>query len=387
MEGAVNFMIFNDFCGEKISSIGMGCMRLPVLDGNNEKIDTVQFDQMVDYAIEHGVNYFDTAWGYHSGNSEIEVGRSLARYPRESWYIASKFPGYDSSNFGKAEEIFEKQLEKTGAGYFDYYMLHNVNESNIEQYLAEDKYHTMEYLREQKRQGRIRHLGFSCHADFDTFERFVNMFGDEMEFCQIQVNYQDWDFQRADLKVAWLNEHKIPIIVMEPLRGGNLIDFSAAEQAKLDELRPGISAPEWAYRYVQSLPGVAVTLSGMSNFEQCKENIGIFETSDPLNKAEQQALYDISAERLSKHMVPCTSCRYCTDHCPIELDIPILIGLYNEYLSKDNEHWMTHMKIKRFDEDKMPSCCIACGSCSAVCPQNIDIPDVMNKLAKATGQI
>ncbi len=244
----------------------------------------------------------------------------------------------------------------------------------------------MEFFAKQKELGAIKHLGFSCHGDFDTFERFMDKFGDIMEFCQLQINYQDWDFQNAKLKVDYLNERNIPIVVMEPLRGGHLIDFSKEETEKLDALRPGISAPEWAYRYVQSVPGVGVTLSGMSTLEQCKQNIEIFETEAPLNDEERQALYDISAARLASDMVPCTSCRYCTEYCPIELDIPVLIGLYNENLSKDDEHWMMFMKIQRFDKDKQPSACIACGSCSAVCPQQIDIPDVLAKLAQAAGQ-
>lgn len=379
-------MIYKVFCDEKISTIGMGCMRLPLLSDDPEDIDIAQVDEMVDWAIEHGVNYFDTAWGYHNGRSEIVTGASLARHPRETWHIASKFPGYDNSNFGKHEEIFQKQLEKCGVEYFDFYLIHNVTESNIDDYLAEDRYHTMEFFVKQKELGAIKHLGFSCHGDFDTFERFMDKFGDIMEFCQLQINYQDWDFQNAKLKVDYLNERNIPIVVMEPLRGGHLIDFSKEETEKLDALRPGISAPEWAYRYVQSVPGVGVTLSGMSTLEQCKQNIEIFETEAPLNDEERQALYDISAARLASDMVPCTSCRYCTEYCPIELDIPVLIGLYNENLSKDDEHWMMFMKIQRFDKDKQPSACIACGSCSAVCPQQIDIPDVLAKLAQAAGQ-
>ena len=214
-------MIYKEFQDLKLSALGMGAMRLPVLDGDDSKIDEKAAEKMIDYAMEKGVNYYDTAWGYHGGQSELVVGRALKKYPRESFFLADKFPGYDLSNMGKVEEIFEKQLEKCGVEYFDFYLFHNVCEMNIDAYLDE-KYGTYEYLTAQKKNGRIRHLGFSVHGSYDVMKRFLEAYGSAMEFCQVQLNYLDWDFQDAKAKVELLAEYGIPVWVMEPLRGGQL---------------------------------------------------------------------------------------------------------------------------------------------------------------------
>ncbi|MDE6303068.1 MAG: aldo/keto reductase, partial [Clostridia bacterium] len=193
-------MIYNDFQGKKISALALGAMRLPKNSADDADINEQAVREMVDYAIKNGINYFDTAWGYHNGHSELVMGRALKNYPRESFYLADKFPGYDLSNMDKVEEIFEKQLEKCQVEYFDFYLFHNVCELNIDAYLDE-KYHIFEYLTEQKRNGRIKHLGFSVHGDQNTFKRFLDKYGEAMEFCQIQLNYVDWEFQAAKDKV------------------------------------------------------------------------------------------------------------------------------------------------------------------------------------------
>lgn len=190
-------MQYRDFQDEKLSLYAMGCMRLPVIDGDDNAIDEPAAAAMVDYALEHGVNYFDTAWGYHGGNSELVVGRALARHPRDSFNLADKFPGYDLANFGKVEEIFEKQLEKCQVDHFDFYLAHNVCELNIDAYLDDAKHGTISYLLEQKKAGRIRHLGFSVHGGMDVLKRFLDAYGEHMEFCQVQLNYLDWGFQDA----------------------------------------------------------------------------------------------------------------------------------------------------------------------------------------------
>lgn len=210
---------------------------------------------MVDYAMEHGINYYDTAWGYHGGQSELVIGRALKRYPRESYYLATKFPGYDLSNMDKVEEIFEKQLKKCGVEYFDFYLFHNVCEMNIDAYL-DDKYGIYRYLMKQKRAGRIRHLGFSAHGSYDVMKRFLEAYGEGMEFCQIQLNYLDWTFQDAKGKLELLAEHQLPVWVMEPLRGGKLAELSEEDAELLKNLRPDESVPAWAFRFLQSIPGV-----------------------------------------------------------------------------------------------------------------------------------
>ena len=198
-------MIYKEFQNLKLSALGMGAMRLPVLEGDDSQIDEAAAAQMVDLAMKSGVNYYDTAWGYHSGNSERVMGSILKNYPRDSFYLATKFPGYDLSNMDKAEEIFEKQLEKCGVEYFDFYLFHNVCEMNIDAYLDE-KYGIFDYLMKQKKAGRIRHLGFSAHGAYDVMERFLDAYGKEMEFCQIQLNYLDWSFQDAKSKVVLLKK-------------------------------------------------------------------------------------------------------------------------------------------------------------------------------------
>ena len=300
-------MIYKDFQDVKLSALGMGCMRLPVIDGDDAKIDEEKTKEMVAYAMEHGVNYYDTAWGYHNGNSELVMGRALAQYPRESFYLADKFPGYDLSNMDKVEEIFEEQLKKCRTDYFDFYLFHNVCELNIDDYL--DESHGIHaYLMEQKKNGRIRHLGFSGHGSYDVLKRFLEAYGKDMEFCQIQLNFLDWSFQDAKGKLELLKEYGIPVWVMEPLRGGSLAKLDSGAEEKLKALRPDEGIPAWAFRFLQTIPEVKVTLSGMSNEEQLKENIATFGEDRPLNREEMDTLLGIADEMVKKNVLPCTAC-------------------------------------------------------------------------------
>lgn len=368
-------MIYRDFQDVKLSALGMGAMRLPVVDGDDSKIDEAAAFAMVDEAMARGVNYYDTAWGYHNGNSELVMGKALARHPREKFYLATKFPGYDLSNMGKVEEIFEKQLEKCQVEYFDFYLFHNVCEMNIDAYL-DPKYGTYDYLLAQKKNGRIRHLGFSAHGDYDVMKRFLEAYGKDMEFCQIQLNYLDWDFQDAKRKVELLDQWNIPVWVMEPLRGGKLASLAPEDEAKLKALRPDEGIPAWAFRYLQSIPSVVVTLSGMSNMEQMKENIATFEMDKPLNETELETLHAIAQGMVKKIVLPCTACHYCTSHCPQGLDIPNLLSLYNEHCFTQGG-FIAPMALSAIPADKQPSACIGCRSCEAVCPQGIKISEAM----------
>lgn len=372
-------MIYNDFQGIKLSSLGMGTMRLPVVDGKNSVIDEVATAEMVEYAMKNGVNYYDTAWGYHSGNSEIVMGKVLKNYPRDSFYLASKFPGYDLSNMDKVEEIFEKQLEKCQVEYFDFYLVHNVCELNIDHYL-DPKYRIYEYLTEQKRNGKIRHLGFSAHGDCDVINRFLEVYGKDMEFGQLQLNWVDWDFQNSKKKVEILEKHNIPVWVMEPLRGGSLASLDEKYEKQLKAMRPDESVPSWAFRFLQSVPSVKVTLSGMSNFDQLKKNIETYQTEKPLSEDEFNALLDIAKDMTAKTTVPCTACRYCVDHCPQQLDIPKLLSLYNEH-SYTGGGFIAPMVMSTLPNDKKPSACLGCGSCESVCPQQIKISEALADFA------
>ena len=373
-------MIYKEFQDIRLSSLGFGMMRLPG-GCDNPQIDEAQTAEMIDYAIRNGVNYFDTAWGYHQGNSERVAGKLLSQYPRESYCLASKFPGYDVSNFGHVEEIFEEQLKKCRTEYFDFYLLHNIYEKNIDAYLDDATYHTVSYLLEQKAKGRIRHLGFSAHGEYEVMERFLAAYGDKMEFCQIQLNYLDWHFQKADKKVELLNRHNIPIWVMEPLRGGRLASLPEDAASKLKALRPEETVPGWAFRFLQSVPGVTMVLSGMSDLPQMKENIATFSEDKPLSNEELDALVGIADDMVRGGILPCTACRYCTSYCPQGLDIPRLLALFNEHTFTGGG-FLAPMAVEALPEDKRPGACVGCRSCEAVCPQQIKISEAMAAFAK-----
>ncbi len=370
-------MIYQEFQGKKLSTLGMGTMRLPLMDGNDANINVAAAEEMTAYAMEHGVNYFDTAWGYHAGNSETVMGKILGKYPRENYYLATKFPGYDLDNMTKVEEIFEKQLEKCGVDYFDFYLFHNVCDKNIDAYL-DPQYGVYEYLMEQKKNGRIRHLGFSAHADCKIMERFLDAYGEGMEFCQIQLNYIDWSMQDAKAKVELLNSRKIPVWVMEPVRGGRLAQLREEDMNTLKALRQEESAPAWAFRFLQTIPGVTMILSGMSNYEQMKANIQTFETEQPLNEKEMETLLSI-ADNMQKNMLPCTTCRYCVTYCPQKLDIPKILRLYNEhkFLGNGQIEEAALRALRARPAHEQASSCVGCHSCEKVCPQEIQISKIM----------
>ena len=386
-------MYYNELCGEKVSALGFGAMRLPEAevagsggadagDGGApaKVIDQAAVEQMVDYALAHGVNYFDTAWGYHGGKSEVALGEALAKHDRSSYFLTDKFPGYDVSNFGKHEQIFDQQLERCGVERFDFYLFHNVCELNIEQYLAEDKFHTAEFLASQREAGRIGHLGFSAHGSLRTIQRFVRKFGDILEFAQLQVNWMDWDFQDAGEKVAYLKSLGLPIIVMEPLRGGRLVNLDDQSLAELEKLCSGQTAAEWSFRYLQGIEGLPVALSGMSNMQQLQENIAIYGEHHPLDDAQGDALMAIGERLASKDAVPCTRCSYCVTHCDYHLNIPELLALYNEHMSTGGKGFIAPMALGSMKANRRPEACVGCRSCEYVCPQEIKISEIFTKM-------
>lgn len=373
-------MIYNEFQDISLSRLGFGTMRLPVLaDGS---IDEAQVQEMTDYAISHGVNYFDTAYPYHGGESERAIGRALSHHPRESYYLATKFPGHQISSSYDPAAIFEEQLKKCGVEYFDFYLLHNVYENSIRTY-QDPKWGIIDYFKEQKRLGRIRHLGFSCHAQLEGLQEFLDFCGDDMEFCQIQLNYLDWTLQDAKAKYELLTKRGIPVWVMEPVRGGRLANLSEAEEEALRKLRPSESTAAWAFRFLQNLPNVKMVLSGMSNMDQMKDNVHTFSEMQPLTDREEALLLQI-AEGM-KNSVPCTACRYCCNGCPMGLNIPSLLSAYNEIRFSPAVN--TAMRIEALPKDKQPTACIGCGACAAVCPQSIDIPQAMKDLSEALAKL
>ena len=372
-------MICKPFDDLRLSALGLGTMRLPVIDGDSARIDEAAAREMVALAMKNGINYYDTAWGYHGGQSETVLGRLLKEYPRESFYLATKFPGYDLSNMDKVEEIFEEQLRKCQVDYFDFYLFHNVCEMNIDAYLDES-HGIHRYLMAQKKAGRIRHLGFSAHGSQAVIRRFLDAYGGDMEFCQLQMNYLDWTFQDAKGKAALLKERGIPLWVMEPLRGGQLANkVPEADAALLFALRPEETVAAWAFRFLQTIPEVVVTLSGMSTLGQLEENLRTFGEEKPLSPAEEEALLGVADRMIRPNSVPCTACRYCVDHCPQGLDIPELLGLYNEHRVSGGG-FIAPMALSAYPEDKRPAACVACRSCEAVCPQQIKISETLAEL-------
>ena len=373
-------MIYSEFQGKKLSALGFGAMRLPKHEDGT--IDEQAVAEQVRYAIDHGVNYFDTAYFYHSGESESVMGRVLKEYPRDSYYLASKYPGHQvDPKVTNPAEIFEDQLRKCQVEYFDFYLLHNVNEMSVEAYL-DPKWGIVEYLKEQKRLGRIRHLGFSTHAAMPCLKRFLEVWGEDMEFCQIQLNWLDWTLQDAKGKYELLTERGIPVWTMESIRGGRLAKLSEDQEAALKCRRPNESAASWGFRYLQSLPNVKMILSGMTRMEDLKDNIRTFSEGEPL-RSEEIALLMEMAEQM-KDSLPCTACRYCCDGCPQGLDIPMLLEAYNELRFALSP--VVRGRLDLLPAEQRPEACIGCGKCMKICPQNIDIPAAMRDLVQKLAQ-
>lgn len=364
-------MIFSEFQDKKLSLLGFGAMRLPMKDG---QIDQELVEKMVRYGIDHGVNYFDTAYPYHSGMSERVMGKILSQYPRDSYYLADKFPGHMILESYDPQTLFEEQLRRCNVEYFDFYLLHNVYEESVERYL-DPKLGILEYLKEQKRNGRIRHLGFSTHGRLDMMKKFLEQYGDIMEFCQIQLNYLDWTLQDAKEKYELLTSYNIPVWVMEPVRGGKLANF---QDPRLLVRRPEATTASWGFRFLQGLPNVKMILSGMSNMDHMTDNVATFEQRQALSQEEIDLLLQMAEEM--KNVIPCTGCRYCCDGCPMELDIPAMMSICSDIRFAPVVNSV--MMLEALPEEKKPSACIACGKCTQVCPQHIDIPAVMKELAQ-----
>ncbi len=371
-------MIYHSFRDLVLSGLGFGAMRLPVLPGG--EIDREELDRMVDAAIAAGVNYFDTAYPYHGGMSEVALGASLARYPREKWMLADKFPGHQNVTGVRPlrpEEVFEEQLVRCGVDYFDFYLLHNINEHSMASYYLKPENTYMDYFLEQKEKGRIRHLGFSCHAAPAGLERFLARYGEHMEFCQIQLNFVDWTLQDAKKKCEILKKAGLPVWVMEPVRGGKLAKFDESFESRMRALRPDETTPAWAFRWLQTVPQPTVILSGMSNLAQMQDNLKTFSAEKPLN-AQELALLDEIRLSLAR-MIPCTGCRYCCAGCPMQLDIPALMSMSNDMAV--GASFNTVARYTALGPGKQAGDCISCGQCMQACPQMIDVPAEMERLA------
>ena len=389
-------MYYKEIAGVKVSALGMGNMRLPTTDGKEENIDREKAREIIDYAMSRGITYYDTAYRYHGGQSELFIGEALSNYPRDSFCLASKFPGHMMEHKGggvmgftsalagrpdtTVDALFHDQLSRCRVDYFDFYLLHNVCENSLPLY-TDPEVGVIDYVREQKRLGKIRHLGFSSHAvEAATIDDFLTRYEGVFDFVQIQLNYLDWILQDAKAKVEVIRKHGLKIVVMEGVRGGRLANLPEEQAARLQAVRAGDSPARWALRWLQAIPEVAVVLSGMTTLDQIVENVETFAAPDPASEDEQALLSEIAESMLD--LVPCTACRYCTEGCPMQLEIPKIIAAHN---SLKNGDFMAYYDMDA-DPAMDPRRCVGCGACAAICPQHIDIPDIMNRVAERLSQ-
>jgi len=369
-------MIYNDFNGDKLSRLGFGCMRFKE-DPQTGEIDQEKVNAMFDLAISQGVNYFDTAYPYLGGKSEIAMAEALKKYPRESYYLADKFPGHSLPGPIDNIALFNVSLNKCQTDYFDFYLLHNITEWSVKIYESEE-YHIIPDILRMKEEGKIRHLGFSFHGGPDLLEEFLQRHEGVFEFVQIQCNYLDWTLQNAKKKYDIISSHGLGVWVMEPCRGGKLAVLNEENTEKLKALDPQRSAASYAFRFLQGLDQIKMILSGMNEVFQVEDNLKTFAAYEPLSEKEQETLFEI-AEGMKKG-VPCTGCRYCCDGCPMGLNIPYLLECYNDY--KYSASMSASQRLDGLDEDKLPANCISCGQCQHACPQGIDVPSALAELSR-----
>lgn len=360
--------------GLKTSLLGMGCMRLPLIPGKGEAIDYEKAEEIIDYAYEHGVNYFDTAYVYNGGESEKVVGRALKKYPRDSFFLVTKMPGPLCENEDDVRRIFNEQLERCGVDYFDFYLCHNINEYSVDKFMAG---YIIPVLEEYKTQGKIRFLGFSSHGSPELLEKFAKL--RDWDFAQIQLNYFDWDFQDAKRQYEILTNLGIPVMVMEPVRGGRLASLCPEADKLMLDYAPDKSIASWALRFAASLPNVQVVLSGMSTMDQVIDNVNTFSNFQLLNEEEHRIIRQAVEILKAKTFLPCTGCRYCIE-CPMELPIPDLLSALNEYNLSPSPFAL--MRVFDMEEKKRPENCIECRQCVSRCPQGIDVPEALGQLAK-----
>ncbi|GHU53728.1 aldo/keto reductase [Clostridia bacterium] len=366
--------------GNSVSLLGFGCMRLPLLDKSDQtSVDLTLAQKMIDAAYARGVNYFDTAYVYHGGKSEEITAKLLKKYPRESYYVATKYPIWNLNSAEDIPRIFEEQLARLDTDYIDYYLLHGLNGGVLDKI---EEFGLYDYFAEQKKLGRIRHLGFSFHDAPEVLEKIIA--AHKYDFAQIQLNYYDWTYQKAEIQYNILKDANIPVIVMEPIRGGFLANPTpeGAEYIKSFSLTPA----NLALRYAAQYENVKVILSGMSSFEQVAENLDIFTDYKPLTQTENDAAKKVSDIIEKTKSVPCTECRYCMD-CPSGVDIPGIFKLYNHYMVIKDEMATAHMYQMFFTKQSRPENCVNCGACVTHCPQHIAIPDALAAAKETLGSL
>ncbi len=366
------------FRGLEIPLIALGCMRLPIRD---KKIDMVELDKMVEYAMNHGANYFDTAYMYVEGKSENAIGEILKKYKRETFILADKNPAYLVNSPDDVHKLFNEQLKKCQVEYFDIYMVHNINKNTINNYRNNDMYGELLKL---KKEGKIKHLGFSFHGDPDMLREVIKEH--KWDFCQLQINYLDWEVINAKELYKIADENKVPVIVMEPLRGGGLCNLPDKAAAKLKENCPDDTQASFGLRWVTSKDRVFTILSGMSNFKQIKENIETFTDFREFTKEEEKTAAEVAKIIQSQGAINCTACRYCMEVCPRGINIPAVFGLYNVYKSNGNG-FMFGVNYDALKENERADKCIDCNLCSKNCPQGLNIPELLKTVEKTVKEV
>ncbi|MBR2764944.1 MAG: aldo/keto reductase [Blautia sp.] len=365
--------------------LGFGLMRMPVTDpANAASVDVEQVCKMVDLFMENGFTYFDTAWMYNGFASENVAKKALVeRYPRESFTLSTKLHAGFFNSLEDRDTVFNAQLEKTGAGYFDYYLLHGIEAAMLPKY---EKFDCFNWLLEKKAQGLVRHAGFSFHDTPQTLDRILTEHP-QMEFVQLQINYLDWESEWIRSKECYevAVKHGKPVIVMEPVKGGTLADVPEEVEKLFKEKEPEMSVPSWAIRFAASLPGVMLVLSGMSSVEQMQDNISFMKDFVPLNEEEKVLCHKAAGIINSRIAIPCTGCSYCTEGCPMHICIPKYFSLYNEDMRENlaQKGWtinFTNYEILSKDFGKASEC-IACGQCEGVCPQHLPIIEKLRDVA------
>jgi predicted aldo/keto reductase-like oxidoreductase len=364
-------MTYREIAGEKVSLLGFGCMRFPTLpDG---KIDPVKTEEMLTLAYESGVNYYDTAWPYHGGESEIVTSNIMSKFPRNSYHYATKLPVWAVNSLDDAKNIFAKQLEKLKTDYVDFYLIHALGRDKWKQML---ELGVIDYFEEQQKLGRIKHYGFSFHDEYDVFKDII--YYRKWEFCQIQLNYMDTEYQAGLKGVEDCVKQGTAVVVMEPVKGGSLASFPDDVMAPLRAANPDDSASRWALRYVASIPQVSVVLSGMTTLDQVKDNLATFEDFKPLSNAEQDIM-SAHIERIKNTVnIGCTWCNYCMP-CPQGVNIPRIFGLWNNYAKYHNPGDINWQWSREIPESQKPANCISCGACEEHCPQHLPIIESLKK--------
>ena len=376
MRGGLHMQYAEFRDGIRLSRLGMGNMRLPVLDQPGQPIDHEKAKAIIDEAMRQGINYYDTAYIYHNGESESFLGKALAEYPRNSFYIADKFNFQAQPDFRKQ---FDEQLERLQTDYIDFYMLHGIQDNFVDDILPSG---CIEYFDELRKQGKIRYLGFSFHASVDNLKKMLKAY--RWDFVQIQLNYYDWEYGNQRALYEILAEANIPVMVMEPVRGGLLAKLNPESKALLEKADPSASPASWALRWVKSLPAVCVILSGMGDLDMLADNVRTISESPDLSEKEMETVRNAAALLRREISLPCTGCRYCVPNCPKGLDIPSLLIAYNDY--KSDSAWRL-MNLFGLPEENRPSACINCGKCTAHCPQGLSVPAAMEEMAKIMNEM